>query len=171
MAGEVCGRGGDGQAELLDDGAGDGGFGDSQGEVARVGGDPEGEFAAGFDDDGEGAGPELFGEAIEGGVYVSGQLVGLGYFGDEEGERLVAGTSFDLVDAIDGAEIDGVDGEAIEGVGGQGDYVAAAEAVGDVGDERRLGLVGMDAEGFCRQVLTPREGGVPHTFLRKVFDR
>src|SRR5580698_771037 len=62
-AGEIGGGGGNGQAELLDDGAGDGGLGNAKGEVAGIGGDAEGEFGAGFDDDGEGAGPEFLGEA------------------------------------------------------------------------------------------------------------
>jgi hypothetical protein len=48
--------------------------------------------------------------------------------------------------------------------------VAAAQAVGDVFDERWLGVVGMNAEGFGRQLLAPRKGGVPHTFTCKVFD-
>ena len=174
VAGEVGRGGGDGQAETGDDGAGDGGFGDAEGEVAGVGGDAEGEFAAGFDDDGEGAGPELFGEAVEGGVELAGEFVGLGDLGDEEREGLVAGAGFDLVDAVDGAEIDGVDGEAVEGVGGEGDDVAAVEAGDDVVDERGLGFVGMDAESFGRQNLAPmvRRGGTPGVLiLRKVFHR
>src|SRR5258707_652459 len=91
VAGEVCGGGGDGKAEAGDDGAGDGGFGDAKGEVAGVGGDAEGKPGAGFDDDGERARPELFGKSVEGGVELAGELVGLGYLGDEEREGLVAG--------------------------------------------------------------------------------
>ena len=104
---------------------------------------------------------------------LAGELVGLGDLGDEEREGLVAGAGFELVDAVDGAEIDGVDGEAVEGVGGESDDVAAVEAVGDVVDERWLGLVGMDAEGFGRQILAPVPGwGYPlPTYLRKVFNR
>ena len=158
QAGEVGRGGGDGQAEAGDDGAGDGGLGDAEGEVAGVGGDAEGELAAGFDDDGEGAGPELLGEAVEGGVELAGEFVGLGDLGDEQREGLVAGAGFDLVDAVDGAEIDGIDGEAVEGVGGQRDDVAAVEAGDDVVDERGLGLVGMNAEGFGRQNLAPVAG-------------
>ena len=128
QAGEIGRGGGDGQAKRGDDGAGDGGFGDAESDVAGVGGDAQRELGAGLDDDGERAGPELFGEAVEGGVELAGEFVGLGDLGDEERERLVAGAGFDLVDAIDGAEIDGVDGEAVEGVGGQRDDVAAVEA-------------------------------------------
>jgi hypothetical protein len=149
---EEVGRGGcNGQAEAGDDGAGDGGFGDAQGEIAGVGGDAEGKTRAGLDDDGEGARPELFCEAIEGGVELAGELVGLGDLGDEQREGLVAGAGFELVDAVDGGEIDRVDGEAVEGVGGQGDDVAAVEAVGYIANERWLGIVGMDADGFGRQ--------------------
>ena len=161
VAVEVCRGRGDGQAQLFDDCAGDGGLGDAEGEVAGVGGDAEGEFAAGFDDDGEGTGPEFFGEAVEGGVDLAGEFVGLGYLRDEERQGLVAGAGFDLVYAVDGAEIDGVDGETVEGVGGESDDVAAVEAARDVLDERWLGFVGMDAERFCRQVLTPRGAGYP----------
>ena len=150
-AAEVGGGGGDGQAEAGDDGAGDGGLGDAQGDVAGVGGDAEGQAGAGFDDDGERAGPEAFGEAVEGGVDLAGESVGLGGLGDEQRERLVAGAGFDLVDAVDGAEIDGVDGEAVEGVGGQRDDVAGGEAFDDVGDEVGFGFVGMDAEDLGRQ--------------------
>src|SRR5271168_494030 len=39
QAGEVGRGGGDGQAETADDGAGNGGLGDTEGEVAGVGGD------------------------------------------------------------------------------------------------------------------------------------
>jgi hypothetical protein len=169
---EQVGRGcGDGQAEAGDDGAWDGGFGHAQGEVAGVGGDAQGKAGAGFDDDGERAGPELFGETIEGGVELAGEFVGLGDFGDEEGEGLVASAGFELVDAIDGAEIDGVDGETVEGVGGERDDVAAAEAVGDVGDESGFGLVGMDAESFGRQCGLLSGGALPPKYLRKVFHR
>jgi hypothetical protein len=161
VAVEVCGGRGDGQTQLFDDCAGDGGLGDAESEVACVGGDAEGEFASGFDDDGEGTGPEFFGEAVEGGIDLAGQLVGLGYLGDEEREGLVAGTGFDFVYAVDCAEIDGVDGETVEGVGGESDDVAAVETAGDVLDERWLRFVGMDAERFCGQVLTPRGVGTP----------
>ena len=77
----------------------------------------------------------------------------------------MAGASFDLVDSFDGAEIDWVDGEAVEGVGGERDDVAGIEAGGDVVDERGLGLVGMDAEGFGRQICGSCEGwGTPYLF-------
>ena len=82
----------------------------------------------------------------------------------------MAGASLDLVDAFDGAEIDGVDGEAVEGVGGERDDVAAVEAGGDVVDECGLGLVGMDAEGFGRQISGSCGVGYPVLFWRKVFN-
>jgi hypothetical protein len=63
----------------------------------------------------------------------------------------VAGASFNFVDAFDGPEINRIDGEAVEGVGGKGDDLATAEASDNVVDERGLGLVGMDTEGFGRQ--------------------
>src|ERR1700730_6565856 len=66
QAGEVSRSCGDRQAEAGYDGAGEGGLRDAQGEVAGVGGDAQGKLAAGLDDNGEGAGPELFGEAVEG---------------------------------------------------------------------------------------------------------
>jgi len=65
----------------------------------------------------------------------------------------MAGAGFDLVDAVDRLEIDRVDGETIEGVGGQGYNVAAVEAVDDLPDQFGFGLVGMDAEGFGRQIV------------------
>ena len=153
MAGEVGGGGGDGEAEASDDGAGDGGLGNAESEVAGVGGDAQGEFGAGFDDDGEWAGPEFFGQAVEGGVELAGEFVGLGDLGDEEREGLVAGAGFEVVDAIDGLEVDGVDGETVKGVGGEGDDVAVVEAGDDVVDERWFGLVGMDTECFGGQIL------------------
>jgi hypothetical protein len=163
---EEVGRGrGDGQAEAGDDGARNGGFGDAKGEVAGVRGDAQREFAAGLDDDGERAGPELFGEAVEGGVELTGELVGLGDFGDEERQGFVAGAGFELVDAIDGAEIDRIDGEAVEGVGGESDDVAGVETVGDVFDERWLRLVGMDTESFGGQCDSCWMGGpTPYVF-------
>ena len=83
QAAEVGGGRGDGKAELADDGATDGGFRDAKCDVAGVGGDAQGEFAAGFDNDGERAGPEAFGEAIEGAVEGAREFVGLGDVGDE----------------------------------------------------------------------------------------
>jgi hypothetical protein len=87
----------------------------------------------------------------------------------------VAGASFDLVDAVDGAQIDGVDGEAVEGVGGQSDDVAAVEAGDDVPDERRFGLFGMNAECFSRQNSGSYRGAGEYApwgyLLRKVFKR
>ena len=161
QAGEVSRGRGDGQAEASYDGAGDGGFGDAEGKIAGVGGHAQGKLAAGFDDDGEGAGPELLGEPIERGVELASEFVGLGDLGDEEREGLVTGASFNFVDAFDGAEIDRVDGEAVEGVGGKGDDVTAVEAVDDVVDERGLGFVGMDAEGFGRQCVLLSVGVPP----------
>jgi hypothetical protein len=151
MPEEVGGGCGDGQTEASDDSAGNGGFGDAEGEVAGVGGDAQGKFAAGFDDDRERARPKFFSEAIEGSVELAGEFVGLCYFGDEERERLVAGAGFEFVDAIDGSEIDGVDGETVEGVGRECYDVATVEAGDDTVDESWLGFVGMDAEGFGRQ--------------------
>src|SRR5580704_10803701 len=108
---EEIGRGrGDGQAESGDDGAGDGGLWYSEGEVAGVGGDAQGESAASLDDDGERAGPEFFGEPIEGGVELTGEFVGLGDLGDEEREGFVASAGLEFVDAVDGAQINRVDG-------------------------------------------------------------
>jgi len=149
---QIGGGGGDGEPEAFDDGAGDGGLGDTKGDVAGVGGDAQGELCTGLDDDGEGAGPELFGEAVECGVEVAGELVGLGDVGDEEGERLVAGAALDVVDAVDGVKIDGVDGETVEGIGGECDDVALVEAGNDLIDESRFGLVGMDPENLGRQI-------------------
>ena len=63
----------------------------------------------------------------------------------------MAGAGFDLVDAVDGAEIDGVDGEAVEGVGGESDDVARVEAIDDGGDVGGFGFVGVDAENLSRQ--------------------
>jgi len=63
----------------------------------------------------------------------------------------VAGAVFEVVDAVDGAEIYGIDGEAVEGVGGQGDDLTGVEALGYVVDEGGLGFVGIDAEKFCGQ--------------------
>ena len=79
----------------------------------------------------------------------------------------MAGASFELVDAFDGAKIDGVDGEAVEGVGGERDHVAAVEAGGDVVNERGLGLVGMDTEGLGRQNSGSCWGGTPYFFCVK----
>ena len=151
VAGEVSRGGGDGEAQAGYDGAGDGGLGNAKGEVAGVGGHAKGELAAGLDHDGEGAGPELLGEAVEGGVELAGEFVGLGDLGDEEREGLVPGAGLELVDAVDGAEIDRVDGEAVEGIGRERDDVAAVEAGDDVADERGFGLVGMNTECFGRQ--------------------
>ncbi len=79
----------------------------------------------------------------------------------------MAGAGFDVVDAVDGAEIDGVDGEAVEGVGGEGDDVAGVEAVDDAADVLGFGLVGVDTEDLGRQILTPvgAVGGYPLPLL------
>lgn len=155
QAGEI-GRGrSDGETEALDDCAGNGGFGDTEGEIAGVGSNSEGKFGASLDDDGERARPEAFRQAIKGGVDLAGEFVGLGSFGNEEREWLVAGAGFELVDAVDGAEIDRIDGEPVEGVRGQSDNVAVVKTGGNIVDERGLWLVGMDTESFCRQNSAP----------------
>jgi hypothetical protein len=150
-AAQIGGGGGDGDSEGGDDGAGDGRFGDAQGDVAGVGGDTERKARAGFDDDGERAGPEAFGEAVEGSVDITGEAVGLGGLGDEQREGLVASAGLDLVDAVDSAEIDGIDGEAVKGVGGQGGDGAGGEGVDDLGDAIGLWVGGMDDEDLGRQ--------------------
>ena len=152
---EVGRGGGDGQAELLDDGAADGAFGHAQGDVAGVGGDAQGEFAAGLHDDREGAWPEAFGEKVEGGADGGREFVGLHDIADEQRERLVAGAGFEVVDAIDGAEIYGIDGEAVEGVSRQGGHFAGVEAINDAGDQCVFGFVGVDAKKFCVQDACP----------------
>ena len=124
---EVGGGCGDGQAESVDDGAGDGCLGDAQGDVAGVGGDAQGKAGSGLDDEGEGAGPESLGEAVECGVDLAGEAIGLCGVADEQGERLVAGAALELVDAVNGAQVDGIDGQAIEGVSGQRDDAACGE--------------------------------------------
>jgi hypothetical protein len=67
----------------------------------------------------------------------------------------VAGAGFEIVDALDGAEIDGVYGEAVEGARRQRDDVAAVEAGDDLVDELGFGFVGVNEEGFSRQSLAP----------------
>jgi len=150
---QVGGGCGDGQAEEVDDGACDGCLGDAQGDVAGVGGDAQGKAGAGLDDEGEGAGPEALGEAVECGVDLAGEAVGLCGVADEQGERLVAGTGLDLVDAVDGAQVDGIDGQAVEGVGGQGGDMACGERADDPGDQFRFGFVRVDAEYLGRQLI------------------
>jgi len=83
----------------------------------------------------------------------------------------VAGASFNFVDAIDGAEINGVDRETVEGVGRQSNDLAAVKALYDSVDERGLGFVGMDTEGFGRQCGLLWVGGTIPQLLRKVFHR
>ncbi len=84
-------------------------------------------------------------------------------------------TGFELVDALDGAEIDWVDGEAIEGVGWERDDVTGVEAGDDIVDQCWLGFVGMNAECFGRQNLAPVGsvwgGALWVLILRKVFQR
>ena len=83
----------------------------------------------------------------------------------------MAGAGLEFVDAVDGPQIDRIDGEAVEGIGGERHNVAAAEAGGYVADERRLGLVGMDTQGFGRQCGLLLMGAPPPNLLRKVFHR
>src|SRR5216683_2601736 len=153
IAGEV-GRGrGDRESELSDDSAWDSSLGNADGDVAGVRCHAEGKLGAGLDDDRKWAGPELLCKAVKGGVEPACQFVGLRDLGDQQRQGLMAGAGFDLVDAVDGLEIDRVDGETVEGVGGQGYDVAAVEAVDDLPDQFGFRLVGMDAEGFGRQIV------------------
>jgi hypothetical protein len=149
---EVGGGGRDGEAEALDHCAGDGGVGDAEGEVAGVGRDTQRQLRASFDDKGEWTGPEALGEAVEGGVELAGEFVGLRNLGDEERQGLVAGAGFEVIDALNGAEIDGVDCEAVEGTRGKRDYVATVEAADNLINELGLWFVGMDEENFSRQI-------------------
>ena len=155
---EVGGGCGDGQAEEVDDSAGDGGLGDAQGDVAGVGGDAQGQAGAGLDDEGERAGPEALSEAVECGVDLAGEAVGLCGVADEQGERLVAGAALELVDAVDGAQVDGIDGQAVEGVGGQRDDAACGERADHQSDQLGLRLVRMNAEYLGRQRILLCEG-------------
>ena len=102
-----------------------------------------------------GPGQNFSARAVEGGVELTGYLVGLGDLGDEKREWFVPGASFEVVDTIDGLEVDRVDGEAVKGVGGKGDDVAAVEAGDDVFDERWFWFVGMNAESFWPSNLAP----------------
>ncbi len=151
IAGEVGRSCGDRQAKASYDGAADGCFGNTEGEVAGVRGDAQRKLRAGFDDDGEGAGPEFFGEAIEGGVELASEFVGLRDLGNQQRKGLVAGAGLEVVDAVDGVQIDRIDGETIEGIGGKGDDIAAVEAGDDGLDVVLLGLVWMNAEDLSRQ--------------------
>ena len=63
----------------------------------------------------------------------------------------MAGAGFEVVDAVDGAEIYGVDGETVEGVGGQRDDLAGFECVDDTQHEVRLWLLRMNAKHLCDQ--------------------
>jgi len=157
LAAKVGRSGGYGQAELGNDCTADGCFRDAQGDVAGVGRDAQGQLAAGLDDDSERAGPEFFGELIELGADGSRELVGLGYVGDEQRERLVTGAGFQLVDVLDGAEIDGVDGEAIEGVGGERNDVAALQRLDDLGYQVGLRFVRMNTKDFSDQTIFPQQ--------------
>ena len=58
----------------------------------------------------------------------------------------MAGAVFEVVDAVNGAEVYGVDCKAVEGVGGQRDDFAGIETFGYMVDEGGLGFVGIDAK-------------------------
>jgi hypothetical protein len=154
-AAQVGGRGGDGDAEAGYDCSGYGGFRNAEGDVASVGGNAQGKARAGPDDDGEWAGPEAFGKAIEGSVDIAGEAIGLSGLGQKERERFVPGAGLDLVDTIDCAEIYRVDGEAVEGVGGQGGYIAGGETFDHISDERGFRFVRVNAECLGRQKSSP----------------
>lgn len=148
---QVRRRSGDGQAEPCDDRSRDGGLRDAKGDVSRVCGDAEREFGTRFDDDGERAWPETFGEAVEGGVTRACEPIGLGHIGDQERQWLVTRTIFEVIDAIDGAEINWIDGQTVEGIGRKGDDLTGFQVLDDVIDERRLWFIGVNTEDLSRQ--------------------
>ncbi len=126
-------------------------LGHAKGDVAGVGGDAKGELAAGLDDDGERAGPEALGEAVEGAVQRAGEFVGLRVILDKQRERLVARAGLEVVDAVDGAEVHGIDGEAVEGVGGKRDHLAGFERVNNAQHKVRFRLFRMNAKHLSDQ--------------------
>ena len=153
---QIGGRGRDGQAEMVDDGAWNRGVRDTQGDVAGVGRGAQRQLGTGTDNDGERSGPESVGEFVEHRVGVACQLVGLRERGNQQRERLMLLTAFNAVDVFDGVEVDGVYGKAIKSVGGHRDNIALAKTGDNVVNPVWLGLVGMDAQDFRGQEGLPQ---------------
>lgn len=125
-AGKIGAGAGERNAEFVDEIGNNFIFGPAEADTASVGSDFEGNAVGGVDDDGERAGPEGFGEAME----IVGEIFcedgGVRERIDEDGKCAVLGTALDAEDVIDGGEIDGIGGESVKRVGGNSNDGAAA---------------------------------------------
>ncbi len=126
-AAEVCAGADDGLTQSPDQGAGDFVVGDADAHSAGGAEDWIGKAGDGFQDEGEGAGPEGFRERAEVGGGGSGDEINVVGVGEEEGEALVGASALHLQDSIEGFEGERVASQTIQGIGGVSYDPVAAE--------------------------------------------
>ncbi len=150
-AGKIGAGAGDGRAVFADEIADDFAFGPAESNAARVGGHFERKAVGGVEDDGKRAGPAGFGEFEKIVGEIAGKKRGLVKRTDEDGEGAGFGAALNAKDFVDGGEVEGIGDERVERVGGSGDDRTAAEPVGGVADEERVGILCGEFENFGGQ--------------------
>ena len=138
-AAEAIGAGGgEGKACGLDERVGDGMGWHADAYEGAVGGDSIGDFICARKQEGEGAGPEGFDEALCL-VGYGGYLVEHGAVADVDDEGVPVGAVFGEEDFGDCVGVERVGSEAVDGFGGEGYGAAVAEDLGGAGDVLRAG--------------------------------
>jgi hypothetical protein len=126
---------GERNTEFLDESHSDFASGPTKSNAARVAGDFERKAHGGVQNDGERAGPESVGQAVEIVGEFAGENVGVMNGIDEDGKGFGFGATLDAENFVDGCEVDGIGGKSVEGVGGNGNNRTAIEPASCVTDE------------------------------------
>src|SRR5438132_2094873 len=136
---QICRRGRDRNLRGLHYGERNLGIGHAQGDVPRVRGHLQRQFRRGFYDNRQRPRPETPRQHIEFFWQRLRQLLSLIHAFNQQRQRLVTRARFDVIYAVDRAQIKGIGGKAIKRVRRHAQHFAAANLVRRVTDQRRLG--------------------------------
>src|SRR5437667_5311132 len=136
---QICRRGRDRNLRGLHYGERNLGIGHAQGDVPRVRGHLQRQFRRGFYDNRQRPRPETPRQHIEFFWQRLRQLLSLIHAFNQQRQRLVTRARFDVIYAVDRAQIKGIGGKAIKRVRRHAQHFAGANLVRRVTDQRRLG--------------------------------
>jgi hypothetical protein len=125
-------------ADFLDESRNDFTSGPAKGDAASVAGNFQRKAHGSVEHDGERAGPESVGEAIEIVGKIASENVGVVDGVDEQRKSLGFGASLDAEDFVDSGKVDGIGGESVERVGGYSNDRTAIQPTSGITDEARI---------------------------------
>jgi hypothetical protein len=140
-AGDVGAGAGERDTNFLDEASDNFASGPAKCDAASVAGNLQRKTHGGVENDGERAGPEGVGEAIEIVGKIARENVSVMDGADEKRKSFGFWATLNAEDFVDGGKIDGIGGESVERVGRYSDHRTAIKPPSGITDEARIGRI------------------------------